>query len=133
MPNSKTFDEFSSLIKKEDLVEIRRLLDSGVDVNATNKHGWTPLMLAAGSGNLPILKLLLSKGADVRAVNNFGASALAYAALEGECKAIQLLLEAGSPIDVRPHGVSLLEFAGRGGGRFKTQRHFEILQSAGAV
>ncbi|MFL6195534.1 MAG: hypothetical protein ACJ75H_15265 [Thermoanaerobaculia bacterium] len=71
-------------------------------------------------------------GRGVLAINDFGASALAYAALRGECRTIQVLLDAGASLDVRPHGVSLLEFAGRGDGDFKTRRHFELLRAAGA-
>lgn len=90
-------------------------------------------MLAASKGHTPIVRFLLSAGADVQATNDFGASALAYAGLRGECRTIQVLLDAGASVDVRPHGVSLLEFSGSGDGRFKTQRHFELLRTAGAT
>ena len=89
-------------------------------------------MLAAGSGHTAIVDYLLSAGASVGAVNNFGASPLAYATLSGECNVIQSLLSAGAPFDVKPHGVTLLEFAKRGGGRHKTRRHFDLLRDAGA-
>ena len=133
MPNSDSLDEFHHLFKKGDMIGVRRLVSSGADVNVRNRFGWTPLMIAANEGHTPIVSYLLSVGADVRAVNDFGASALAYAALRGECRVIQALLDAGAPLDVRPHGVSLLAFAGWGDGRDKTQRHFEMLQEAGAI
>ncbi len=90
-------------------------------------------MMAALEGKTPIISFLLSAGADVNAINNFGESALSCAALEGECKIIQTLLDAGAAIDVRPHGLSLLTYAGHGGGRFKTQKHFKLLKEKGAV
>jgi len=65
-------------------------------------------------------------------VNEFGVSPLAYAALEGHCKALEILLAAGPRVDVQPHGVSLLEFTNRGGGRFRTQEHVTRLREAGA-
>jgi uncharacterized protein len=132
MPTDDIFDQFHRLIKKGDIIAVRDFIASGVDANLRNRFGWTPLMLAANEGHSPIVSLLLSAGADVQAVNDFGASALAYAALGGKCRTIQVLLGAGASLDVRPHGVSLLEFAGWGGGRFETQRHFELLQAAGA-
>lgn len=89
-------------------------------------------MLAASAGHTAIVDYLLSAGASVHAVNKFGASPLAYATLSGECRVIQSLLQAGASIHVKPHGVSLLEFAERGGGRFKTRRHFDLLRDAGA-
>ncbi|MCI0745230.1 MAG: ankyrin repeat domain-containing protein [Verrucomicrobia subdivision 3 bacterium] len=133
MSKTDTFDAFHELIKKGDIIAIRDLVESGMDVNIRNRFEWTPLMVAANEGHGPIVEYLISKGADVAAVNKFGASALAYAALRGECRAIQMLLDAGAPIDVQPHGVSLLEFAGWGDGRFVTDRHFALLRSAGAV
>ena len=132
MPSEDTFKKFHRLINKGDLIAVLELIASGVDVNLRNLFGWTALMLAAGEGHAPIVSLLLAAGADVKAVNNFGASALAYAALRGEWLTIQVLIEAGAPLNVRPNGVSLLEFAGRGDGRIKKQRHFQILQEAGA-
>jgi len=131
MSDNDLFNLFRNLIKKGDLVAIRKLVESGADINIRNDHGWTPLMAATVRGRVPIIEYLLSKGADVKPVNNADASALAYAALSGECRAIQILLDAGAPLDVRPHGVSLLEFVDWGKGRFKTQRHFELLRAAG--
>ena len=89
-------------------------------------------MLAAVEGHTPIISYLISAGADVNAVNDFGVSPLAYAALEGHCKALDILLAAGANVDVQPHGVSLLEFTNRGGGRVRTQDHFTRLREAGA-
>jgi ankyrin repeat protein len=127
-----TFEEFQRLIKKGDLIGVRKLVSSGADINLGNRFGWTPLMLAANEGHTPIVEFLLTAGAAVHQVNDFGASALAYAALRGECRAIQALLDAGAPVNVRPHGVSLLAFAGWGDGRFRTEKHFELLRAAGA-
>jgi hypothetical protein len=132
MPYEDTFKKFHRLINKGDVIAVLEFIASGVDADLHNLFGWTPLMLAAGEGHTPIVSLLLAAGADVKAVNNYGASALAYAALRGECLTIQVLVDAGAPLDVRPYGVSLLEFAGYGDGREKTERHFQILQEAGA-
>lgn len=133
MPTDDTFDRFHRMIKKGDVIAMREFIASGVSVDLRNRFGWTPLMLAASEGHTPIVSLLLSEGADVQAVNDFGASALAYAALRGKCRTIQALLDAGASLDARPHGVSILEFAGWGDGRFETQRHFELLRAAGAT
>jgi ankyrin repeat protein len=133
MPEANAFDEVHRLIKMGDIIALRKFVASGVDVNSRNRFGWTPLMLAAGEGQTPIVRYLLSAGADIRAINQYGASPLAYAALEGECRTVQALLDAGAPLDVRPHGVSLLEFAGWGGGRHRTQKHFDLLREAGAA
>jgi ankyrin repeat protein len=65
--------------KEERQPLIALLLASGADVNHSNAHGATALMLMAGEGN-PALPLLLAKGADVNARDEDGNTALLYAA-----------------------------------------------------
>ena len=43
----------------------RLLLRYGANVNLANRRGWTPLMLAAKAGQLPLTKLLLRAQADI--------------------------------------------------------------------
>ena len=131
--NDKLVQQMHQRIKVGDLLGLRKLVPSSAEANTQNRYGWTPLMLAGIAGNTPIIDFLLSAGAAVGAVNNFGESALACAALSGVDRAIQTLLDAGAPIDVRPHGVSLLEYAARGGRYLTTQRHLEVLRKAGAT
>ena len=72
--NAKATDEFgnTTLVAAalgNDTETIRALIDAGVDVNAANKLGLTPLMGAAGyNANLVATKMLLAKGANVNAV-----------------------------------------------------------------
>ena len=46
---------------------IRELLQSGVDANAADAQGCTPLMQAATGGNALAIKLLIDAGADINA------------------------------------------------------------------
>lgn len=57
--------DLHEVVKAGDLEQIKKLLDSGVDVNEGDEQGWTPLNWAAGKGNVEILSLLVEKGADV--------------------------------------------------------------------
>lgn len=51
-------------------VQIAELLvENGVDFDAFDKDGRTPLMMAANRNNLPLVKFLLSKGANVNALD----------------------------------------------------------------
>ena len=49
--------------------ELKALLDSGVDVNATDRSGRTALHLAATLGQAELARYLLSRGADINARN----------------------------------------------------------------
>jgi len=53
-----------------------KLIDEGgLDINAADSFGYTPLMLAALRGNAEVVRLLLQKGADVSLKNAHGQTA----------------------------------------------------------
>ncbi len=100
-------DQAHRAIKRGRLSLLEEAIPDVMSPNATNRFGWTLLMLAAIEGNTKIGALLIERGADVAALNNFGESALSLAAFEGHLPFVKLLKANGSPIDARPHGYSL--------------------------
>jgi ankyrin repeat protein len=58
---------------------VKALIAAGVNVNATDSDGVTPLMLGARAGSLEVVKALLGAGAVVKAKDKLGQTALAYA------------------------------------------------------
>jgi ankyrin repeat protein len=65
-------------IEKDDTAVARELLDKGVNTEAQNEHGKTPLIEAASENREAIVKLLLDRGANIEANLN-GATTLATA------------------------------------------------------
>ena len=72
------------------LEKIKEMIDAGVDVNARDAHGNTPLMYARSiayfchemESALPLVKLLVESGADVHALNGDGMNILEQAACQ---------------------------------------------------
>ena len=59
-----------------DIEAVKQHLAAGVDVNAKNKVGGTPLHFAALEGRKEIVELLIAKGADVNAKDDQGRTPL---------------------------------------------------------
>lgn len=54
----------------------RVLIESGIDVNAAQEGGFTPLQAAAQNGQLELVELLLQHGANAKSTNKDGQTAL---------------------------------------------------------
>ena len=59
------------------------LIDAGADVNARQRHGWTPLHGAAQNGALASVERLLAAGADRRGPQRRRTSAIELAQAAG--------------------------------------------------
>ena len=57
----------------------KNLIDKGVDINAKNNDGNTPLYMALLFQNEEMVELLIANGADLNAKNNDGLTPLQYA------------------------------------------------------
>lgn len=66
---------------------------SNIDANQSNRHGETAAHVAAGLGQLDILKFLQSKGADLEKPDNHGDSPMYWAARQGQVDIIKYLKE----------------------------------------
>lgn len=71
--------KFFRAVKNNNLRKVREYIELGVDVNATDEFGRTPLMLAARARNLAMVKILLAACASLTLCDNSGDTALVYA------------------------------------------------------
>jgi len=87
-------------VRKGDLADAADRLRAGVDFDAPDPEGLTPLMIASGRGQAQMVELLLTAGAEVHLVDSrAGAAALHKAALSGNPDVVSLLLDRGAFID----------------------------------
>ena len=80
---------------------VKQYITAGVDVNAKNKRGMTPLHYAAMKGREEIIKLLINGNADINAKTAKRATPLHYAAGSGHKEAVELLIAEGADINAK--------------------------------
>ena len=83
MSEGDCYTELMKAVEEGNPDEIKKIIDSGVDVNAQNSDGWTALMRACEEGNIKCIKLLLAAGADPNIQSNNGNTALMWACYYG--------------------------------------------------
>lgn len=92
------------------------LLDHGADPELGLYNGRTPLMTAAGRGNLRVVKKLVGFGVDVNKQMNNGATALMYAVSKNQLPVAKFLICSGASRSLRDNeGWTIEDFARRSG------------------
>lgn len=89
-----------------DILEVRSLLNMGVDVDAKDNNGETALITASSpyQGNIAIIETLIKRGANINAKNNDGWTALMIASSYiGNINIVKLLLINGADVNARNH------------------------------
>jgi len=91
---------------------VKSTLSRGADINAKDKHGWTPLFHAVKHGEMEIASYLLENGAEVNLISVLGTTPLRLASAEGNIDMVKLLLAKGADTNLTgDHGNSPLHRA----------------------
>jgi ankyrin repeat protein len=98
-------------IHQQDPSLVQDLVHGNACVHQVTKSGsfhvsTTPLMLAAGKGNMEIAENLINAGADVNQSTSNGHHPLFYAARGGYTEVVQRLVELNSAVDGKPNRAS---------------------------
>lgn len=110
MEINKVFD----LIERNDLKSLRQLLDSGYDVNGSDRDGYSLLHMAVDFDNESVVRLLLStEGIRVNCYTTVHRlSPIHFGAQDGKTHLVALLLDSGADINcVNHNNCSPLYFA----------------------
>ena len=97
--DTDTATSFHQAILRGQIVKIRSLLESGVDINIRDKQERTPLHTAIDKKKNQIVKLLLEKNADVNLIDNMGDTPMHLAVKTGQLKVVELLIEKGADVN----------------------------------
>ena len=88
--------DWEAASKAGDVATLRRLLDIGQDVDATDGYSQTALMRAAQAGRAEAVALLIAHGADLDRTAKFGLTALMVAVIQGHDRVARALAAAGA-------------------------------------
>ncbi len=94
----------SQLIKaaqQGDLVEVKRLLDEGIAIDATVAPGLTALLIACREGHVSVVKELVRRGARINQADRDGLNPLLMATMNDRPEVIGALLAQGAQVDAR--------------------------------
>ncbi len=85
------------------LEAVRKLVELGAEVNATDHGSYTALMLTATTGDQDAVRLLIELGADIEAKTtigqNRGLNSLMMAAVHGHLNVAKVLVDSGADMD----------------------------------
>ncbi|MFN7173792.1 MAG: ankyrin repeat domain-containing protein [Thermaurantiacus tibetensis] len=93
--------------RRRDAPWMRFLIESGADVNARDREGNTPLIVAAQSGFTDGIRLLAAFKANPNLTNARGQTALFRAVQLRDAAAVELLLAMGADPDIPEHQTGL--------------------------
>jgi ankyrin repeat protein len=95
---AEPIDDFTKAIEEGDLAAMERLIADGVDLNARDATGWTPLCKAAATDQFRAINLLVKHKADIDKPTGSGNTPLMFAAGRGNMKAVLVLLAQGADV-----------------------------------
>ena len=97
-------DAWKRAVQAGDAEAVRRLLQSGTDLDARDRYGQTGLMLAAHRGHGDVVDVLIAGGAALDVTAKYNLSALMLAVVAGHAAVARRLARAGADLTIAGRG-----------------------------
>lgn len=97
----RTWMNINDASRHKDTDTLKDAFGNGTDVNTRDKYFKTPLMVAAMSGKIDVVKFLVENGADINATDNFKWSPIHFACHAGMRDIVEFLLDRGADLEAR--------------------------------
>ncbi|QHI73466.1 ankyrin repeat domain-containing protein [Aminipila terrae] len=90
---------FKAILSETDLDSLKKLIESGENVDAQDKDKRTPLIHAAIDNKIDLAKVLIEKGANINIQDSLGYTPLHYAAQNYYLEFAKLLIDNNAKVD----------------------------------
>ena len=98
-------DLFFKAVEQNDLLKVKELLDSGVNINGRDKYGYSALHIASFKALDEMAIFLISKGIDLNIQDKNGQTILHYTALNNQLSIANAALNLGASLSIEDaHG-----------------------------
>ena len=115
-PRTTAVGSLHDAARKADTALIERLLESGADIEAKDKYGYTALWWATIIGHQSTIECLLDRGANIEAKDKHGYTALYWTLFNSHQSTFECLLDRGANIEAKDKdGYTALWWAARNG------------------
>ena len=85
--------DLHNAVDQKNFYKVKELIESGADINKKGKVGFTPLILAAGWGDVEMVKYLIDNGANLDSKANPGFGVIHRAAMNKNPAVLKYILE----------------------------------------
>ncbi len=86
-------------LENGNLVQVRKLLAAGLNIEVRDRQGHSPLMKAVVHGNPELVRILVQHGARVNVSDELGDTPLVWAASKDQLEVVRILLDHGADPD----------------------------------
>ena len=99
--SQENYEAMIIAINRNNVKQLKGVIQEGANVNAVDTDGWTPVHWAARWGHIESLRVLIQECADVNIQNKKGESPLHLAAENGYVECLHELIKSGANIETK--------------------------------
>ncbi|MFD2206114.1 ankyrin repeat domain-containing protein [Kiloniella antarctica] len=114
--------------EKGDVKVIEEMIESGFELNARDKDGWTALMLAALNNHQVTSSKLINANADLTVSDSLGMTALMAASVAGNKSLVEFMVKSGADIEREDSAGETAEYMAEQAGHVTVARYFSTME-----
>lgn len=91
--------DWPTLVITAAIDDVQQQIANGCDLNATDTHGRTAILLAAKAGKLDVVQLLIDAGADIDQQDEINLNPFLFGCISGNLELVKMMVAAGTDLE----------------------------------